>query len=72
MTGQLGVVQVQVRLHELAQVGLDGRLVLRRRRHDAGGGDEAAGVERDRADAADPGRYIPATATCGSLLSSIA
>src|SRR5215471_1009723 len=43
--GQLGVVQVQVGLHERAQVGFDGGLVLGRRGNDAGGGDEAAGVD---------------------------
>jgi len=39
--GELGVVEAEAGLDEGAQVGLDGRLVLRRGRDDAGGGDEA-------------------------------
>jgi hypothetical protein len=44
--GQLGVVQVHVRLHEFAQVGLAGRLVLRRQRHDIPATVGQPGVQR--------------------------
>ena len=40
LAGELGVVEIQPRLDERAQVGLDGRLVLRRRGDDAGAGDD--------------------------------
>ena len=51
LAGELSVVEVEPGLREGAQVGLDGRLVLRRGRHDLGRGDDAV-----RAEPAQPGR----------------
>ncbi len=41
LAGELGIIEAEPGLREGAQVGLDGRLVLRRGGHDAGAGDEA-------------------------------
>lgn len=41
LAGELGIVEAEPGSGEGAQVSLDGRLVLRRGRHDAGAGDEA-------------------------------
>ena len=45
LPGQALIVEIQPVGHEPAQVVFDAGLILRRGRHDPGGGDEAFGVE---------------------------
>jgi len=66
LAGELGVIEVDPGLYEGAQVGLDGRLVLRRGRHDAGGLDDAVRVDLVAVVQGAPGRLGDAVADAGA------